>query len=398
MKKRVGFVIIAICCVIAICMCVFLFMTLRDMFTQEDIKVLEDVIIENETAPIDVAPAMTSTPMPSPEAEAVSTPVPSVETTESIQPVAENVSTDVQKEKDKALLAYHNTLLKQTVALEKSIELKSKKISYIVEDMNQDSVPELLLRVKKKGKYQITLYSFDGKKVVVIKRFGSLKKYKDYLASLQSVRVSSKWCFYTEKNAKASLGGSVGREVPLILEEMTDWLGYCFHYDYPNRSKWVTHKLDDSNKKRIVEMVKCYWYVSSNKYSEKTISRRLWGKNIAKKYDKFIGEWGVERISVVPKSFKYCNSNKLIVGVKVESRDIDGKNYSYLGKAQITFKKKNGKFIISKIRTKTNVDESKGKDKTTRNTGKSKTAKKSTVTESVGDGKSNVVGDAMKEE
>ena len=215
-------------------------------------------------------------------------------------------------------------LSKKEIFLNRVTIYKREKVNFIIVDINGDQVDELILKVNQGTGFQIYIFSYDSgeiynlyrcknKKIEVYTGTGILKigskfyrmggkKIRKYNSDIQRISVKKiissvapikSFLDLDKKNKNLKLINTDKRKISTIVSDLTDWLGVCFIYRYPKDRKWIKHKLDKMQKKEIVEFAKGRRSVTNiDNVSEKRISLRLFGKNVSKKYETFIGEWG----------------------------------------------------------------------------------------------------------
>lgn len=332
-----------------------------------------------------------------------------------VQPPVEEPSESVSKEKiseeNQALLAYHILLTQNEGYLDdKIIYNNPKNVKFFIENINADSVPELVICETEKGKkdsiYVICyvnnkariLYHCKNAKITIYPKTGifrilkggkelyyqwnenspqcvatkSKKKYKvekksvkpnefnAYIVSfIGDTKGKQKYLNLSTKNIKKYLGNQQYQKVSTIINDVTEWVTYQLVYNKKIKAnkKWKKIVLSKKVKKEIVSYAANFYrdpYMDISK--KKKLSKRIFGENISDKYETIVGEWGDETWETALKKLSVVDENtiKLTFELLGSYSDIKDNHIYHSGDCMIELKRKdiNSAFYLKGISLK----------------------------------------------
>ena len=144
------------------------------------------------------------------------------------------------------------------------------------------------------------------------------------------------------------------QQITRNVNDLTDWMAISFLEDWRYQSGWNNRKLDLATKEKIIGTV-MYFERTNN---GRKISKRLFGRSIAKSYKAFEGEWGDAEVESRIINLKR-NKNEITVRVQVFYNMICGR-YSFsrknVGDVELTFQIVKKRYILKAVRTKLHPD------------------------------------------
>ncbi len=147
------------------------------------------------------------------------------------------------------------------------------------------------------------------------------------------------------------------QQITKNVNDLTDWMAISFLGDWRYQSGWNNQKLDLATREKIIGTV-MYFERTNN---GRKISKRLFGRSIAKSYKAFEGEWGDAEVESRIINLKR-KKNEIIVRVQVFYNSICGK-YSFsrkkVGDVELTFRIAKKRYILKAVRTKSHTDATK---------------------------------------
>lgn len=144
------------------------------------------------------------------------------------------------------------------------------------------------------------------------------------------------------------------QQITRNVNDLTDWMAISFLEDWRYQSGWNNRKLDLATKEKIIGTV-MYFERTNN---GRKISKRLFGRSIAKSYKVFEGEWGDAEVESRIINLKR-KKNEITVRVQVFYNMICGR-YSFsrknVGDVELTFQIVKKRYILKAVRTKVHPD------------------------------------------